>query len=49
VAWSFDTGDPGGLQDKPDIVGDVRYGITPDKKIFAFDAAPGSCSGKSTT
>jgi quinoprotein glucose dehydrogenase len=41
VAWSFDTGEPGGLQTSPIIVGDVLYGITPTQKIFALDAATG--------
>src|SRR5436305_5210230 len=41
VAWSFDTGEPGGLQTSPIIVGNVLYGITPTQKIFALDAATG--------
>jgi quinoprotein glucose dehydrogenase len=41
VAWSFDTGEPGGLQTSPIIVGDVLYGITPTQKIFALGAATG--------
>src|SRR6266403_3638717 len=41
VAWSFETGDPGGLQTGPIIIGDVLYGITPTQKIFALDAATG--------
>jgi len=48
VAWSFDTGEPGGLQTSPIIVGEVLYGITPTQKIFALGAATGSCSGNST-
>ena len=41
VAWSFDTGEPGGLQTSPIIVGNVLYGITPSQKIFALHAATG--------
>ena len=41
VAWMFDTGEQGGLQTSPIIVGDVLYGITPTQKIFALDAATG--------
>src|SRR6266852_3329333 len=41
VAWSFDTGEPGGLQTSPIIEGNVLYGITPAQKIFALDAATG--------
>lgn len=41
VAWSFDTGEEGGLQTSPLIVDGVLYGITPTQKIFALDAATG--------
>jgi quinoprotein glucose dehydrogenase len=41
VAWSFDTGEQGGLQTSPIIVDGVLYGITPTQKIFALDAATG--------
>ncbi len=41
TAWTFDTGEQGGLQTSPLIVGDVLYGITPTQKIFALDAATG--------
>ena len=41
VAWTFDTGEPGGLQTSPIIVGDVLYGITPTQKIFALNASTG--------
>src|SRR6267378_3515469 len=41
TAWTFDTGEQGGLQTSPIIVGDVLYGITPTQKIFALDAASG--------
>jgi quinoprotein glucose dehydrogenase len=41
VAWSFDTGEQGGLQASPIIVDGVLYGITPTQKVFALDAASG--------
>src|SRR4029077_15773196 len=34
VAWTFDTGEEGGLQTNPLIVNGVLYGITPTQKIF---------------
>jgi quinoprotein glucose dehydrogenase len=41
VAWTFDTGEEGGLQTSPLIVNGVLYGITPTQKIFALYAATG--------
>lgn len=41
IAWSFDTGETGGLQTNPLIVDGVLYGISPTQKIFALDAAAG--------
>src|SRR5580700_6712903 len=41
VAWSFDTGEPGGLEASPIIVDGTLYGITPAEKVFALDAATG--------
>ncbi len=41
VAWSFDTGEEGGLQTSPIIVGGALYGLTPTQKVFALDAATG--------
>jgi quinoprotein glucose dehydrogenase len=41
VAWSYDTGEEGGLQTSPIIVDGVLYGITPTQKVFALDAAAG--------
>src|SRR5258708_35950650 len=46
VAWTFDTGEPGGLQSSPLIVDGVLYGITPAQKIFALDAATGTLRWK---
>lgn len=42
VAWSFDTGEEGGLQTSPLIVGGALYGLTPTGKVFALDAATGN-------
>ena len=42
VAWSFDTGEEGGLQSSPLIVAGVLYGLTPTQKVFALDAATGN-------
>lgn len=41
VAWSYDTGETGGLQTSPIIVAGVLFGITPSQKVFAVDAANG--------
>jgi quinoprotein glucose dehydrogenase len=41
VAWSYDTGETGGLQTSPIIVGGVLYGLSPSQKVFAVDAATG--------
>jgi quinoprotein glucose dehydrogenase len=41
VAWTFDTGETGGLQTSPLEVDGVLFGITPTQKIFALDAATG--------
>jgi quinoprotein glucose dehydrogenase len=41
VAWTFDTGEQGGLQTSPIIVDGMLFGITPTQKVFALDAATG--------
>src|SRR5579883_3149069 len=41
VAWTYDTGETGGLQTSPIIVDGVLYGCTPSQKIIALDAATG--------
>jgi quinoprotein glucose dehydrogenase len=41
VAWSFDTGEAGGLQTSPIIVGDVLYAYSPSQKVIALNAATG--------
>ena len=41
VAWTFDTGEAGGLQTNPLVVGRVLYGFTPTQKVIALDGATG--------
>ena len=42
VAWKFDTGEQGGMQTSPIIVGRVLYACTPSQKIIGLDAATGT-------
>jgi quinoprotein glucose dehydrogenase len=46
VAWSFDTGEKGGLQSNPLIVGRTLYAYTPTQKVIALDAATGKLKWK---
>ena len=46
VAWSFDTGEKGGIQTNPLIVGRTLYGYTPTQKVIALDAATGALKWK---
>ena len=41
VAWTYDTGETGGLQSQPSIVDGVLYALTPSHKAFALRAATG--------
>lgn len=41
LAWQFDTGEKGGLQDNPLIVGRTLYVYTPTQKVVALEAATG--------
>ena len=41
VAWQFDTGEKGGMQSNPLIVGRVLYAYTPSQKVVALDAVTG--------
>lgn len=41
VAWTFDTGETGGLETNPLIMNGVMYGYTPSLKVIALDAANG--------
>lgn len=40
-AWTYDTGEQGGLQTSPIIVGRVLFGYTPTQKVIAIDAGTG--------
>ena len=46
VAWSFDTGEKGGIQTNPLIVGRTLYAYTPAQKVVALDAASGTLKWK---
>jgi glucose dehydrogenase len=46
VAWTFDTGEKGGIQANPLIVGRTLYTYTPTQKIVALDAATGKLQWK---
>ena len=46
MAWSFDTGEKGGLQDNPLVIGRVLYAYTPTQKVVALDAATGAVKWK---
>jgi quinoprotein glucose dehydrogenase len=46
VAWTFDTGETGGLQTSPIVVHGTLYGISPSQKVFALDAATGALKWK---
>jgi len=41
VAWSFDTGEKGGLETTPIVVDGVLYTFTPTQKVIALNAATG--------
>ncbi len=45
-AWTFDTGEKGGMQTNPLIVGGTMYGYTPSTKVVALDAATGKLKWK---
>jgi len=44
--WTFDTGEKGGIQTNPLIVGRTLYGYTPTQKVIALDAATGTLQWK---
>jgi quinoprotein glucose dehydrogenase len=46
VAWSFDTGEKGGIQANPLIVGRTLYAFTPSLQVIALDAATGRLKWK---
>lgn len=41
LAWEFDTGEKGGMETNPLIVGRTLYAYTPAEKVIALDAATG--------
>jgi len=41
LAWTYDTGEKGGMQTSPLVVDGVLFGISPTQRIFAVDAATG--------
>jgi quinoprotein glucose dehydrogenase len=41
LAWSFETGESGGLETTPIIVDGVLYALTPKQKVIALDAVNG--------
>jgi quinoprotein glucose dehydrogenase len=41
VAWTFDTGEMGGMESNPIVVKGVLYTYTPSQKVIALDAASG--------
>ncbi len=41
VAWTYDTGEKGGIEANPIVVGRVLYTTTPVKSVIALDAATG--------
>jgi glucose dehydrogenase len=46
VAWTFDTGEKGGIQTNPLVVGRTLYTYTPTQKVVALDAATGKLKWK---
>lgn len=45
-AWSYDTGETGGLETSPIEVDGALYGISPSQKVFSLDAATGKLKWK---
>jgi quinoprotein glucose dehydrogenase len=41
VAWKYDTGESGGIEANPIIVGKILYTTTPGRSVIALDAATG--------
>ncbi len=46
VAWTYDTGEKGGIQTNPLIVGRTLYAYTPTQKVVALDATTGKLKWK---
>lgn len=49
VAWKYDTGETGGIEANPIIVGKVLYATTPGRSVIALDAATGKLIWKFTS
>ena len=47
-AWTYDTGEKGGLETSPIVVHGVLYAYTPSQKVFALEAATGKLLWKFT-
>jgi len=45
-AWTYDTGEKGGMQTNPLIIGRTLYGYTPSTKVIALDAVTGRLKWK---
>jgi glucose dehydrogenase len=41
LAWSYETGEPGGLETTPIIIDGALYAFTPSQKVIALNAATG--------
>jgi quinoprotein glucose dehydrogenase len=41
IAWSFDTGESGGLETTPIVVDGVLYAFTPNQEVIALDGSTG--------
>lgn len=41
IAWTYDSGEPGGMETSPIVVGNVLYTYTPSKTVIALNAATG--------
>ncbi len=41
VAWTYDSGETGGMETSPIVVGNVMYTYTPSKTVIALNAASG--------
>jgi glucose dehydrogenase len=41
VAWTYETGEDGGMETNPLIVGRILYSYTPSQKVIALDATTG--------
>ena len=46
MAWKYDTGETGGIEASPIVVGNVLYATTPHRGVIALDAATGKLMWK---